>query len=125
RWGLRSSNEVLENEPGTHTESSLRIERMGHTRQFAEARTGELLQKVVSHLRKSKGHGAILALALFLLRFEPRHNSAVRDLLGEAHHSAPIVRAKAEGYGRQLLTKFCFRFPPRGIEEPLVPFNEE
>jgi hypothetical protein len=45
---------------------------MGHPRQFAEARTGELFQKAVSHLHKSKGHGAILAVALFLFVFEPR-----------------------------------------------------
>jgi len=35
------------------------------------------------------------------------------------------VRAKAEGHGWQLLTKFCFRFRTRGSEEPLVPFTEE
>src|SRR5664280_1997173 len=70
RGGVGSSDEVLENEVRTHAEALLWIERMGHPHQFAEARAGELLQKVISHLHKSSGHGPILALTLLLLRFE-------------------------------------------------------
>jgi hypothetical protein len=57
----------------------------GHPRQFAEASIRLLFQEVVSHLHKSKCNRAILTLALFLLRFQPRHNLAARDLLSEAH----------------------------------------
>ncbi len=73
---------------------------MGHPRQFVEACIRELFQKAVSHLHKSKGHGPVLALALFLFRSEPGRNPAARNFLGEMHHSAPIVWAKTEKYRR-------------------------
>ena len=79
-WRLRNSDEVLESEPGTYAETLLRIERMGHPRQLIKACIRQPSQKVVSHLHKSNGHGAILALALFLLQSVHDHDRAVRVL---------------------------------------------
>src|SRR5579883_2279226 len=109
---------------GAHAEPLLRLQRVGHSRQFAESRIGQFFQKAIAHLNKSQGYGAILTLALFLLGFEPRHDLAFRNLLAEVHDPVAITRTKTTGHRLKSIIKLSLRFLPGKFKELLTPVNK-